>query len=206
MKKLYDTLRKTASALILIGMVGGATAQQGTINDTELDFLVNFLNVSLDDTRKTLSQVDEEMWKHQPASGWSVGECMEHIMLAEAALFKQIQGSLQQQGDNTKSLAYQDGFVITRTVDRGKKVDTPLKPQAVRMSKSEYLLELEESRAAVITFLSQPDLELRNHFGKSPFGEVDTYQLALILAGHGMRHTAQMREIMAEAKGVVASY
>ncbi len=187
--------------IVLLVMISGSVAhgQKGTINETELEFVKNYLTVSLESTTKTLDGVDNELWNYTPKSGgWSVGECMEHIMLAENALFKQIQGALSKEADNKKDLTYQDGYVITKTVDRGKKVKTPLEPQTVSMSKAEYVKWLKKSRKAITSFIEKPGLELRNHFGPSPFGEVDAYQLVLIIAGHGMRHTAQMNEVIEE--------
>ncbi len=202
MNQLFKTM-VMASSIIFSLVVHG---QEGTINDTERDFLRNYLNVSLEMTKQALQDVDKELWAYKPSGGgWSIGECMEHIMLAENALFKQVQGSLQKPANNDKFLARKDGFVITKTTDRGKKVTTPLKPQTVSMSKKQYIKTLENSRETIISFIQDPAVELRNHFGKSPFGEVDTYQLILIIAGHGMRHTAQIQEVIEEYTGTTAS-
>ncbi|GAB4247924.1 MAG: hypothetical protein Tsb0034_27200 [Ekhidna sp.] len=206
MKKLTQTTSGMMLTALMLIVSLRASAQSGTINQTERDFLVNYLSVSLEETKTTLDEVDETLWQYKPADGgWSIGECMEHIILAEQALFKQVKGALQQEATDGKSLARKDGYVITRTVDRGSPANTPLKPEAVRMNKKAYLKELKSLRKDVIAYVQQPDLELRNHFGKSPFGEVDAYQLVLIIAGHGMRHTAQMKEVIEEYKGTTAS-
>ena len=183
------------------------SAQTGTIDATERAFLIDYLSISLNETKETLKEVDKDLWQYKSKNErWSIGECMEHIMIAEKALMQQVKGTLQQQANNNKSLSHRDGYVIAKTVDRGKKVKTPLEPQNVSMTKNQYLKELEKSRDEIIEFLADENLALRNHFGKSPFGEVDTYQLILIIAAHGMRHTAQMKEIIAEYTNTEASY
>ncbi len=48
-------------------------------------------------------------------------------------------------------------------------------------------------------FIRTTQLDLRNHFRIFPApGEVDMYQVLLVMAAHNQRHTSQMVEVLAE--------
>ena len=195
------------SLFIFTASLNVAEAQPGLINSTELDFLQNYLQASLGETQKVLSTIDDSLWLYRPRSGgWSIAECMEHIMLAEEAVFEQLKKALSDDAVEGRSLRNRDGLVITFAVDRGKKVKTPLPPKTISATRQEYLEALKKSRTEIVAFLSNPGLPLRSHFGRSPFGEVDAYQLALIIGAHGLRHTAQMKEVIGEYSGQPVQY
>lgn len=76
------------------------------------------------------------------------------------------------------------------------KVKTLLPPPVETKTKSltELRKEFVASRADIRSFLKQPDLPFHSHYGRSPYGRTDCYQLFLVIAGHGMRHRHQILE------------
>jgi len=193
-----------ACLCLVTGLVHGGN---GTISNDERAFVINYLNASFLETQKVMATIDDSLWNYKPKDGgWSIAECMEHIMLAENAVFFQAKKTLQAPADATKSLKHKDGLCVSFITDRGKKAITPLPPKEVTRSRQEYLAALKSSRDGIESFLQDNTLELRNHFGKAPWGEVDTYQLFLVIAGHGLRHTAQMKAIIAEYTGEPVAY
>jgi len=183
-----------------------AYSQQNTPTESTT-FLLNFLDVSYEQTEKTLESIDESLWQYKPSEkSWSIAECMEHIVSAETILLSQMNEALKTPANTEKKLNTRDGLAITFTVDRGKKVKTRLEPLEISKTKEAYLASLAVSREKIKAFVLSNQDVLRNHFGQAPFGEVDVYQLALIVAGHGLRHTAQMKEIIANYTGKAVEY
>jgi len=58
--------------------------------------------------------------------------------------------------------------------------------------------EFKAKRKESIKFVKSTDQDLRNHYYEFPFGLVDSYQVMLFMAGHSIRHTKQIKEIMAQ--------
>ncbi len=174
-------------------------SKKGKISEEELTFLNDFMDASINELTETLNKVGEEEWNVQPQDGgWSAAHCMEHMLLAEIALFGQIKAALAEPANNEMSTRQKDAWLITRIADRGVKVKTPLPPKGNGKSKDQMLAELKAHRNEVKKFLKNRDLELRNHFGKSPYGPADCYQIFLVMAAHTLRHSAQINEVLNE--------
>lgn len=174
-------------------------AQKGRISNEEKAFIQNFLDVTEANLISTVEELDDEKWNYRPAQGgWTTAECMEHVILAEKAVFQQVKSALENAADNSKNLKQQDGWLLAKISDRGVKVTTPLNPKGANMSKSEMIEELQSSRKEIKEFLNQKNLPLRNHFGRSPYGPADAYQLFIVIAAHSMRHNAQINEVLTD--------
>ncbi len=192
---------------ILVTLMAFGSLGQKKSRNTELGFLLEYLESSKVHTIEALSQVDDEMWNYTPKNGgWSIAECMDHIIVAESGVFDNLKKSLSEDPKEKESLKHRDGLIITFTSDRGKKAETPLPPPSSNLSRSESIKRIEQSRSEIINFLSDKSLDLRNHYGNAPFGKVDSYQLGLVIAAHGLRHTAQIKQVIAEYTGKPAEY
>ncbi len=199
-------MKVSISIFLLMGFAFTAYSQQNTPTEST-SFLINFLDVSYEQTEKTLASIEEELWQYKPHEEiWSIAECMEHIVSAEKILLGQMSDALETPPNTEKILSARDGLVIAFTVDRGKKVKTRLEPQEITKTKEAYLEALSNSREKIKAFVLSNQDVLRNHFGQAPFGEVDVYQLALVIGAHGLRHTAQMKEIIADYTGKAVEY
>ena len=190
------------SLLLLFSLVMvQLNAQEGTISTDEQKFLFDYLELTESNLLETVSMVDEESWLYKPKSGgWSLAECMDHIILAEAAVFEQLKEALQSEANAGLNTRNQDGWLISKISDRGVKVVTPLPPQGLFKSKDEMINAFARSRQQIRDFLADGQLPLRSHFGNSPYGPADAYQLALVIAAHSLRHHAQILEVLAEQK------
>ena len=174
-------------------------AQNGKITDDERKFIMDYLDVTQTNLIATINNLDEEKWSYRPSSGgWTVAECMKHILVAEEAVFGQLKNALKSEADNSMNLKNQDAWLISKISDRGVKVKTPLPPTEGFKTKKEAIEALQNSRKEIIKFLKNKDLPLRNHFGRSPYGPADAYQLLIVIAAHSMRHNAQIDEILTE--------
>lgn len=181
------------SLLLTFGLVA-LHGQAGKISKGEYTFLVNYMKVTQADLIKTVQDLSDVEWHAQPADGgWSPAMCLEHIVQAEKAVLAQVKKALAGPAGE-EDLSLRDGWLLSKITDRGNKVKTPLPLSGKVSSKTKLLAEFEASRAAIYAFLADKKLPLRNHYGKSPYGRADAYQLLLVLAGHGMRHTNQILE------------
>ena len=172
-------------------------SQSGKISKEEREFITNFMTTTHDQLLATLENVDDRQWEANPITGgWSVAYCMEHIILAENAVFGQVKKALAEPANKNQSTKAIDGWLLGKVTDRGVKVETPLPPKANGKSKAEMIAEFQASRKVIADFIQNDKSALRNHFGKSPYGPADAYQLLIVISAHTMRHTNQMIEVL----------
>ena len=187
---------KLTLIIVLVSLTNTLFSQKGQITKEESLFIKNYLDKTQDELVTLVMDIDDEIWMKKPAPDrWSASECMEHILLAEKAVFGQVKKALQEEAGKD-DLKLNDAWLISKISDRGVKVKTPLEPQSGTMSKEEAIKGLKSSRKEISNFLKDETLPLRNHYGQSPYGKADVYQLLLVIAAHSMRHTAQMQEIL----------
>jgi hypothetical protein len=172
------------------------------LTQTERDFAISYLKATHNNIVETVKSLPEESFNYKPENGgWSVSNALEHILLTETAFFGMAQGTLA--NDETMSdqdLSGKDGVLIGMLANRGTKVKTaaPFEPSGKWDSKEKMLAELEKSRNNLVEFLKTTKADLRGHVTTIPIGEVDVYQIMLIMAAHSQRHTFQMQEVLAE--------
>lgn len=172
-------------------------AQSGKISKEERAFLINYLQTTQTELLTAVNEISKSEWLAKPADGgWSPAECMAHILMAEQAVFKQVKKALANAA-GTDDLKARDGWLLSKITDRGNKVKTPLPLVMKNSSKSEMLIAFKASRKSIYDFLANKKLPLRQHYGRSPYGKVDAYQLFIVIAGHSMRHTNQILEGLA---------
>ena len=158
----------------------------------------------LDDSRERLlteigSVTDEQAhWKPAP-DRWSILECLEHIVLAEAT----ITGILQDLGSAAPppadAVAATDAELTGLATDRSRRFEAPdaIRPSGRWTSLEEALAAFEagraETRAAVAALGERhPDRRALNPaLGKW----LDGYQWSLLASGHVVRHSLQIREV-----------
>ena len=174
-------------------------AQTGTITEHERTFLLENWEVTKSELITSLEKVSEENWTKRPADGgWSVAECFEHIVIAMPAQMGGIRQSLKKAANKTKDLSHLDGYLLSRMTNRGTAFPTPLPPREGDISKADLLKRFTELERQFLTMANNENASYRNHFGPSPFGEADAYQLLLLTSGHVLRHTFQIQEVLKE--------
>ncbi len=185
----------------------GAFAQgKATLSKQEKNFLLDYLTITEEGIIDELNALNEDQWAYTPADGgWSVGECMEHVLVAEMGLLMQARKAMEAEADNSLNTRHQDAWLISKVNDRGTKVNTPLPPIENIRDKEEIITAFKESREAVRAFYDDDKKPFRNHFGKSPYGPADVYQIGLVVGAHSMRHHHQIKEILAEMQPAAAA-
>ena len=171
------------------------------ISMEEKIFLTNYLQQTQSDLTETIYSLSDQEWAYRPEDGgWTIKECLEHIIQTEVLVFEQIKKALKEPADPAQSTKQLDAWLIAKVSDRGVKVKTPLPQKPSQKTKADLLSEFEKSRPNIAQFLEKDKMPLRAHFGKSPYGPADAYQLFLVISAHTMRHHHQIIEILNEVR------
>ena len=199
MKKLV-LLLITCQVVFLTSIVSNA---QNGITKIERQKAVDHLKSSQTDLMKTVKGLSEDQLNFKSSEeSWSIAECMEHLAISETALFGLAQQSLKEEADPSKrsELPFSDDQVLALITDRSQKIKTqpPFEPKGNFGSYKGSVDEFKAKRKSNIKYVKSTTDDLRNHYFEFPFGLVDSYQVVLFMSGHSVRHTKQIKEIMAQ--------
>ncbi|MBO6587033.1 MAG: DinB family protein [Gracilimonas sp.] len=176
------------------------------LSTADRNFAVEYLNATHQNIVDLVEPLPDEAWNYTPEDGgWSVANCLEHILTTESSFFQMAQGYMSQsEADPDFDSSVSDGVLIGMMANRGTRVQTAeqFEPSGKWTTKQEMLDELESSRDRLINYLSNAKQNLRDHKANTPFGEIDTYQVFLLVGAHSQRHTFQMQEVLGEMEGM----
>ncbi len=149
----------------------------------------------------SVSNLSEAQWNFKPAPDrWSIKECVQHLALAEAALWQMCDGMVKQAANPEKrsEIKVSDEQVIQLMEDRSNKKKTTdmLQPdKATWSTPGEALKAFTTQRDKLIIYIQSTQDDLRSHVAETPLGLLDAYQLVLLIAAHSNRHTQQINEV-----------
>lgn len=182
-----------------------AAASSGALSDAERNFLIGQLEKTKTNFFAAITGVGDAQWRFKPSPNvWSVAECAEHIILAEESLFKTSQDLLKSPPVErpATSNVEQDKKVAMGIEDRSQKASAPepLKPSGRFPNSAAAALAFMKVRDKSIAYVKSTGDELRVHVASgTPLGTLDSYQFLVLMAAHTARHTAQIREVQANA-------
>jgi hypothetical protein len=194
--------------LLAVCIVAGApllAAEGGAMSDTERAFLTSQMEQSKKDFLSSIDGVTAAQWKFKPAPNvWSVAECAEHIVLAEGYLFGASQAMLKSPAvpRPETSTSEADQKLVGMVGDRSHKATAP---EPIAPSGTKFVTPADAAKAFIelrdknIAYARSTNDDLRVHVSKGPVGPMDAYQLLLLMAVHTSRHSAQIREVEANA-------
>ena len=195
MRKLFSLGFLTASVCLASG---------GAMSDTERAYLIEQLQQTRQGVLASIDGLTEAQWTFKPAPNvWSVQECAEHIVLAEGYIFEGAQHILKTDpvARPDKSNADVDRMVVAGVQDRSHKFTAPesLVPSRKFATPADASKAFIDAREKTIAYVKETQDDLRTHVGPGPAGPMDAYQFLLLLSAHSARHTAQIREVEANA-------
>ena len=149
-----------------------------------------------------VSGLTDEQWKWKPApERWSVGECAEHILLAEGSLFGKMQEALHNPPtpDWDTKTAGKTELLLRVMAPRVGKAQAPedIVPSG-KLSRAEIMSRFAEARARTLQFASETDVALKEHLAPHPFpifNPLNAYQWIIYIPLHNMRHDKQIEEV-----------
>ena len=185
---------KLKMLLLTLASTACISTYSQTMSEDERLFVVNYLERTQSDLLQLLDSIDEQTWSRLPADGgWSVAQIVEHIVIVEEALFKGTSKALSQTSEFL-DLKENDAWLLSKITDRGRKVKTPVSPSAEAKPKDQLIERFQEVRNHTLNYTLNTQDNVRAHYGKSPYGPADVYQLLIVIGGHNMRHNAQIVE------------
>ena len=189
--------------LLLFSTAANLTA--GALDDAARKVLLDHLRQSSSEFLDSVKTLTPEQWSYKPsAERWSVAECAEHIALSEDFIRDIVEDKLLAAAPTPERVGERrtiDAKVLAMVTDRSYKAKAPepLVPSRKFATPEAALQHFQESRAKTAALAKSRD-DLRERAGPHPvFKELDAYQWLLFLSSHTMRHTAQIREVKADA-------
>jgi len=180
----------------------GFTKNPGTqLDPKDKEWIMKHLTESREHMKQVLDGLSDEQLDYNPdPTSWSIAENVEHLALTEKMFIEMLHKSI---ADGPKpelkdSLVFKDDLIMPMIADRSQKVKTaePFEPSGQFGSTEETLAALLAIRQELMEYVENTDDDLRNRYASLPFGNVDSAQLIVFIAGHMERHVLQMEEVM----------
>jgi len=202
----FMKLATISLTLVLAAAAGPVRAADASITKDERQKIVDLLNESKAEFLAAVTNLSDEQWKWKPAPNrWSVGECAEHIVLSEGALFGKAQEALKNPADpdwETKTKGKTE-FILDVMAARKGRAQAPEEIQpAGKMSRAEIMAKFAEVRGRTLKTVQTVDVPLKEHLAPHPFpifNPLNAYQWLLYIPLHNMRHDKQIEEVKATA-------
>jgi len=143
-----------------------------------------------------ISGLTEEQARTRPAPDrWSVLECLEHVNFVERRFLGMVRES--EPGAPVERDAAKEAALKVRVLDRSNPRTAPeaVHPTGKYASISEALQDFNAARDETLRFASEEGVSLLARSANHPvLGPLNGVEALLLIAGHGRRHTEQMRE------------
>jgi len=198
----------TPSAISIALMLGLGHAMAGQaadakISEAERAELISLLQQAERDILREIDGLSDAQWTFKPGPDrWSVGEVVEHIVLADALLFETAIESLDAQPDPTWEATLSKTDTLRKALpNRSRRVDAPaaIKPQKA-LSRADLVVRFKEQRSKVLAYAKSTDKPLKSFTSPNPFfGSLNAYQWLLYIPLHEQRHNLQIIEVKASA-------
>lgn len=194
------------SLVALLTLAVGVRAQpapETKITAPERVELLELLQRSEQELMQAITGLTDDQWAFKPAPDrWSVGEVVEHIVLADALLFDTAVKSLDGKPDPKWEATLSKTDVLRKALpNRSRRVDAPaaIKP-AQTMTRAALLSRFKEQRSRTVAYVRETDRPLKTHTAGNPFfGDLNAHQWLLYIPLHHLRHNQQIAEVKASA-------
>jgi len=162
----------------------------------------------LEDSRQeflaAIDGVTEQQWKWKPSPDrWSVGEVAEHIVIAEASQFANVEKAIS----SSPNPAWEQ-----QTKGKTERLEAVLAPRLGRVQAPEAIVpkgemtlaevkeRFEKQRIRIVKFARETDAPLKQYTMDNPFfGTLNAYHWLIYAPLHTMRHDKQIAEVKATA-------
>jgi hypothetical protein len=194
-------MKRSVSLLLLCLPLCAADAHMAAEERTKV---MNWMEESRKEFLAAIDGLTEEQWKWKPAPGrWSVGETAEHIVLAEEALFGNVQKAIASPAnpdweEKTKGKTEFIERVMAPRLGKATAPD-PIVPKGT-LTQTEVRERFLKQRDAIEKFAATTQVELKKYTVEHPFPVFNTlnaYQWLIYVPLHTERHDKQIAEVKA---------
>ena len=169
------------------------------MNEQERQEILNSLEQVKAALRKALQGVTEEMAARAPApESWSILGCVEHLVISEEYLFRQIIESAH--ADAPLINERREAAIPVRGLDRSRRMESPPQgsPSGLFSTLSEAVERFMANRERTIKFVRENTEDLRSQITSHPImGTVNCHEMLQSIAVHSLRHIKQIEEAKA---------
>lgn len=188
-----------ATVLVLATGTGAQISSDPKMTRAERAELIELLSKSEKEFLQAVEGLTDQQWAFKPGPDrWSVAECAEHIVLAEALLFETATRSLTAASDEKWEATLSKTDVLRRALpNRSTKVDAPdaIKPRQA-MTRQQLMTRFREQRARALAYAQETEAPLKAHTAANPFfGPLNAHQWLLYIPLHHARHNLQIAEV-----------
>lgn len=163
-----------------------------------MDAIIARLRESEAELGAVVSGLTDAQWSGSSgADRWTGQEIVEHLILVERGLLTLLRRALGQPAGE-RGVVLTDEEVWMRLTAAGRPGVAPerVRPTGQWPDRAEAMAEFSRRRAETISFGSgTAEAALRGRWLPLPVGELDGAQVLLMLAGHVLRHVAQIRQL-----------
>jgi hypothetical protein len=168
--------------------------------------VIKYLEESRKEFLAAIDGVTEEQWKWKPApERWSVGETAEHIVLAEALLFANVQKAIASQPNPAweEKTRGKTEFIERVMAPRLGKATAPepIVPSG-KMTQAQVRETFLKQRDEIEKFAKETQVALKEYTVDHPFpvfGTLNAFQWLIYAPLHTERHDKQIAEVKATA-------
>jgi hypothetical protein len=198
-------MRSSAICVVTLALaVAGASAQtteEARMTASDRAELIDLLEKSEREMMQFITGLSDAQWAFKPAPDrWSVGEVVEHIVLAEGLMFDLAVKSLDSQANPKWQETLTKTAVLKAALpNRARRVDAPAAIQPKQaMTREAVLTRFKEQRARIGAYARDTDKPLKAHTSPNPFfGDLNAHQWLLYVPLHTIRHNQQIAEVKA---------
>jgi hypothetical protein len=188
-----------AASILALTIPPSAQTPDPKMTKAERAELIELLNKSEKEFVQAVEGLTDQQWSFKPGPDrWSVAECAEHIVLAEALLFETATTSLTAASDGKWEDTLRKTDVLRRALpNRSTKVDAPaaIKPRQA-MTRQQLMARFKEQRARALAYVQETEAPLKAHTAANPFfGPLNAHQWLLYIPLHHLRHNLQIAEV-----------
>ena len=192
--------------LLLISLLSSCPllAADAAMTAQERADAVKWLEESRTEFLAAITGLSEQQWKWKPAPDrWSVGEVAEHIVLAEASQFANVNKALSSAPDpdweaKTKGKTERLVAVLAPRLGRVQAAEE-LVPKG-GMNQAEAKERFLRQRAEIVKFATESNEPLKQGIVENAFfGPLNGYHWLIYIPLHTMRHDKQIAEVKATA-------
>ena len=198
---IFSLLALTMTAWMAMTATAEHHEMKGSLSADERAQLLDLLEEARAETEAIAASATGDHWSTKNGDGWSAGETLEHVALAEAGLRGLAQMALGSPADEAwaESDTGVDG-ILGMMGDRSQKFQAPemFQPKGT-MSRDEVLALYATERAKTIDFFRSSTGPLKQHTFEGPPGKLNVQQWLAMVAAHNMRHNQQMKDAVAAA-------
>lgn len=200
----------TAPILVLLALSIPATAR-ATAADPSMSAapaledraeLLALLDRAEAETLEMALSTPVDRWNTQPAEGrWSVGDVVQHLVLAERGLLAKVRKMAQGTAHaDWRNLDVPSVAALTELIsDRSKKAQAPegFHPKET-WSREQAIQAFLTTRQQTRTYVLETDDPLETVVAPSPFGsDLTATRFLAVIGAHNLRHNGQIREVLA---------